>query len=419
MKIVDAKCLAFLLGACLLQSPVQAQTESSAERTLALSSFGTIGALYNNVEQADYVRNALQPEGAGRSRSLDYGVDSLLGLQLDLAPGKNLSGMLQVVSHRRADNTFKPELTWAFAKYYLGDKAVFRLGRVGVDFYMLAESRNVGYAFTWARPPVDFFGPLTVSYFDGGDLVFNQPLGDGHARVKLYGGRLSEKMPSTSVTGAFDWSGAPLLGAHVEYQSEKWHFRLGYAQVTYRGEPSGIAEALSILRQPLAQTLTDSGGGVLADDLSMDGKKARYLSAGIVHDDGPWQAQLMASRILEGSIYPDVKSGYFTLAYRKDLWTPYATLSVVSSGDVRAGSGLPAVGPLAPVATAVDQLLPALAATQATLSLGVRYDFMRNAALKLQLDRVRVRKNALWMNQQPRDWAGRATLFSAVVDFVF
>lgn len=44
---------------------------------------------------------------------------------------------------------------------------------------MLAESRNVGYAFTWARPPVDFFGSLTATYFDGGDLVFKQTLGDG------------------------------------------------------------------------------------------------------------------------------------------------------------------------------------------------------------------------------------------------
>ncbi len=59
---------------------------------------------------------------------------------------------------------------------------------------------------------------------------------------------------------------------------------------------------------------------------------------------------------------------------------------------------------------------------QSTVSLGVRWDFMKNAAAKLQYDRVKVpaRSVGTFTNVQPAFLNGSTVnLISATVDFIF
>ncbi|RJF91876.1 hypothetical protein [Noviherbaspirillum saxi] len=410
--------LVSLLGCILSPLTGFAEDINNDERLLTLRGFGTIGALYNTVDDADYVRTLLQPEGAGRTRRLDLGTDSILGVQLDAAPERDLSGMLQIVAHRRMDKSYRPEVTWAFAKFRHDEHTEARVGRLGFDVYMLADSRNVGYSYLWVRPPVDFFSPWALTYFDGADLVFKHAFHGAEAKVKVYAGRPKEKL--LGETGSYDWSKTQLFGVHAEYQSDKWRYRLGYAQIKITEEAPGGDAILAILRSPIANALSGSASSAFADDIALTGKSIRFLSAGAVYEDGPWQAQGMVSRIRAvSSAYPDLKAGYITLGYRKGDWTPYFTLSAISPSGSPRSSGLPPAGAFAPLVAWLDRLHPSLAASQTTQAVGVRYDFARNAAFKVQLDSVHVRNNTLWTNAQPADWRGRATLFSVAVDFIF
>ncbi|MGL4605748.1 MAG: hypothetical protein ACRCU9_16545, partial [Iodobacter sp.] len=152
----------------LMLLPSLGRTEEYSEQDLfSLSGFATLGAVYNSTDQADFLRDLSQREGAGYSRQLDFGVDSLLGLQLDAKINSEISASAQLISHRRYDNSYTPELNWGFVKYTPNDSVQARVGRLGFAVYMQADSRNVGYSYLPVRPPVDYYGGLPISYMDG------------------------------------------------------------------------------------------------------------------------------------------------------------------------------------------------------------------------------------------------------------
>ena len=384
---------------------------------LKLSSFGTIGAIYNSQNQGDFVRNVSQPVGVGRSGSVDFGVDSILGQQMDVAQGEDLSGMLQIVSQRREDNSFTPQLQWAFAKYYVTDILELRAGRLGSDNYMLADSRNVGYSFLWVRPPVELFGGIRNTFFDGADIVLQQRIGTGLAKFKLYGGQQSISIPAY---GTFDNHGAVRLGAHAEYNSEKWRFRIGYGQITNKNENPAAIEPLALLRSSPAVLQSHGNSSVYASDLTVEGKTSRFVSAGFAYDEGPWHTQFIGTRLTPTSdVFPGYVAGYLTVGYRREKWTVYGTLSSIGSRGEKHNSGLPATGSFTALVAFENTVFSALAAAQTTQSIGLRYDFARNVDLKLQLDRLHVRNPAFWKQSETPGWQAPATLVSLAVDFIY
>ncbi|MEO8003726.1 MAG: hypothetical protein ABI771_02390 [Betaproteobacteria bacterium] len=339
-------------------------------------------------------------------------VDSRIGVQVNARLTSEIEGVVQAVSYYNYAGNYNPELTWAFISYAPDPDLKVRLGRLGRDVYMLSDSRNVGYSYLWARPPVDYFGQLQISHIDGADVVFERQLGEGIASLKLYGGRASQKIPSPP--GAdFDLDGTRVLGANLNYQKGDWQIRSGYTAIKIKDELPGFVPLLAALRATGSPTAAG-----LADDMALAGKTLEIVSFGGVYEHGPWQAQLMFNRLTSKSLASSQRdSGYFLLGYRAGKWTPFVTLSAIRSTNDQRGTGLPTPNALD---TAVMTALAGAQSRQRTQSLGARYDFMRNADVKIQVDRIRVYDGAtfLWRNAQP-DWNGHATIFSMTLDFVF
>ena len=405
--LLPALCLSALLP---LAAPMSARAaEPEPERAVSLRGFGTLGLTHNNTGGAEFRRDILQPQGVADGWSGN--VDSRIGLQVNARLNTEIEGVAQAVSYYNHAGSYSPELTWAFVSYAPNPDLKARVGRLGWDAYQLADSRNVGYAYLWVRPPVDYFGPLQISHIDGIDAVVKHGLSGGLASVKLYAGQARQKIPSAG--GDYDLAGTRVLGANLDYQQGNWQFRTGYTAVRLNNElPDFI---------PLLAALRGTGGptaAALAADLSLTDKTLEIMSAGFSYEHGPWQAHLMFNHSISNTlVLPRKDSGYFLLGYRSGQWTPYVTLAGTRSQAAQRGTGFPTPNPLD---AAVSTALTASQSRQHTLSLGVRYDFMRNAALKAQLDRIRVQDNAafLWRNPQP-GWNGRATVFSLALDFVF
>ena len=400
------------LCACALLWPPRATAEGlKPESPVSFSGFGTVGITYNDTGKAEFLRDVMQPRGIASGWSGN--TDSRLGLQLNVQPLHNIEGVLQIVSYYNYAGKYDPQLEWAFAGYSPTPDLKLRVGRLGWDVYMLADSRNVGYSYLWVRPPVEYFGQLLISHIDGADAVYKQELNDGIASVKLYGGRADQKFP-VPPGPVYDLEGTRVAGVNFDYQRGSWFFRAGYTAIKVNNELPVLAPLLATLR-----AIGNPAAATLASDMALSDKTIKIASAGVVYEHGPWQAQLMANRLTSNSLaYPGKDSGYFLLGYRMGQWTPYATIAGAwSDAAPQRTTGLPAPNPLDPAVAA------ALAFTQSrqhAVSLGMRYDFARNAALKVQLDRVRVHDGAalLWRNPQP-DWNGRATIVTLTLDFVF
>lgn len=419
----------WILG--LLALPVYAddnRMERDAGR-FTLRGFGTLGLARSDSDTAEYVRDLSQPRGLTRRWSSR--TDSVLGLQGNLKLGERTEGVVQVLSRYRYDGSHDPEIAWAFLRHDFSPDVQVRVGRLGTEFYMLADSRLIGYANTTVRPPPDFYGLLIFNHFDGIDATVGVPVGTGLWRAKLFYGRSPETTPFvTPLTWKLD--GTRLRGGHLDYFDGPWQFRIARAEARFSSHEAPLNALLNpaIAADP---ALSAALGALLPLDvtalfpeLSMAGTRSRFDSLGAVYDRGPVRIHAMVGRIRhESESYEDSRSAFITGAYRIGRFTPYLGYSVA-----RSKAGTIATVPSLPggLGVALNQLAAAYFAPQShidrhTVTLGARWDFREDWALKLQFDAVRGRPESVSPFRSapgsPPQWNGRMNILSATLDFVF
>lgn len=373
----------------------------------SLHGFGTLGLTRTDTDSAQFVRDLSQPNGAGTQWTSK--VDSLLGLQANVQFSPATEGVVQVVSRYHADSSYRPELTWAFLRHDFSSDISLRAGRLGTDFYMLGDSRLVGYSNISLRPTPDFYGSLVFSYIDGVDVSATVPVASGLLRGKVFLGQSPEKTPYAPGI-LWDLQGTNLVGGDLDYSVGPWQVRLSHVQVRFHHEMPVDALLHSIgvnLPQPYLS---------LVPEMSMADQRTNFSSLGLVYDQGPLNVQLMLNQIKHNSAaYADTKAGYLQTAYRMGALTPYLGVSrSFSDRETLPSSVVPGVNQL-------TELLVAQSITnQHTYTLGGRWDLQKNLALKAQVD---------WIHGQPAskfafktiqtNWDGRMTVFSLALDFVF
>lgn len=370
-----------------------------------LSGFGTLGLTRSNADQADFVQDLSQPNGSHGQWTPK--VDSKFGIQLNARLSETYEAVAQVVSRYRYDGSTSPELTWAFLRADINPQTAVRIGRLGTEFYMLADSRLVGYSYLTVRPPVDYFSVLPFTYIDGIDAAYTLPLSGALIRGKIYAGYTGEKIPF--IDQPWDLSGSPMRGVHVDYQRGPWQARLGYADIRFSRE------------MPIGSLLTNLqtfGFGQTAGELAVRDKMHRFYSAGLVYDEGPLQAQLMLGYTRRDTTsFENTHNGYLLVGYRIQQLTPFVGYSWVYSSKKPRNSAL-AVAP--PLDDAVQALMDDAHNNQHTYFLGGRWDVTSTVALKAQLDLIRGTADSRFtVRNDSLVWNGRSNVFTLALDFIF
>ncbi len=447
-RIVRLALFSFLAFA----GPLHADSAETAP-LVTFSGFGTVGVVHNDGNGSSFYRDITEAKGA-TNKGLFWEIDSRVGVQASIQPTPQLEGVAQVVSRYRNDNNFQPELTWGFLKYSFNDIVdEVRVGRIGFDVFLAADSRDIGFSYLWVRPPVDYFGTAICPYIDGGDIIFRAPVGAGVSRLKFYTGLARQQVSSlvnqtqwagniTLNTGQTeDLSGSRVIGGMIDYQDSYWNLRFGTASVKVSNEfPVGQFDIFGTLRgtaQALVPTNPSlaSSLNTLASDLSLSGKRVTFTSLEMAYEDGPLRTQMALSHYgADSLVFSPANAGYLSVGYRYGQFTPYAVFSAVKSkrshrADDLAGQGVD------PLVSMVNFMMSTGLQSQRTLSLGTRYDLMSNVALKFQVDMIRSNTcspvslpltgsappcapSLLWKSV-PVSWDGRATVYSAVLDFTF
>ncbi|MDP9140118.1 MAG: hypothetical protein M3O62_04905 [Pseudomonadota bacterium] len=395
---------------CSLCSPAAADL---GERRLSFAGFGTLAALYHDEDGVEYRRSVSQPSGA-ESGKLDFDTDSLAGLQVNAAWNREVELVVQGVTRLTPENDWQPELTRAFLRYDYAGMAELRAGRIGLEIYPRADSRDIGYSQLTIRPAVEIFGIVPTAYFDGAELGLTHPVGDGLASLKLYGGAASGKVVSAD-RSANDLDGARIWGGHVQYLHGPWILRLGAGN--YRLDEvvslDGLADGLRQTGQPQALAL--------AAAFDRNGRDILFTVAGAAYSEGPLQVQLFAGTVDgEAATSPDLRVGLLTGGYRIDTLTPYAMLAFVDNADRIRGTGLPDTPEFAALNAGALAVQAAGQSNQRSAALGLRYDFAPKLALKLQLDHIWVRDSNLIFDRNPPPQENfEMTVLGVALDFIF
>ena len=153
------------------------------ETGLRLSGFGSVGLSHVDAPAGWGFRRELTQGGSDAAWRPD--VDTRLGVQLNYSLGSRFELVAQAIAKKRgAYASDSDALEWAYAAYRPNADWTLRAGRVNLDAFLMADYRNVGYGFTAARPPVEFYAMLPTA-LDGADVARSWLQGDARWRAKL------------------------------------------------------------------------------------------------------------------------------------------------------------------------------------------------------------------------------------------
>ena len=403
---------------------------AQADPAWSLSGFGTAGVVkQNGATGLGFVRNRTQ---RGTDTDLSAAPDSRAGLQLNWNGGPRWEAAVQGVLVQKPSGTPAGEsIEWAYLGYRPWPNTRVRLGRTSPDLFLFAESRNVGFALPWARPPVDFYGFAPVASIDGADIEQRWFTGDttwrarataGAVRTSVIdnkGSRLTLHGPNAFAMGLSREEGGlqmkvSFLRSRIEVNAgpQVDQLRQGLNQLAALPVP-GLAGAVA----PLSQNLWTGG-------------MTTYLALAAQYETGPWTLIAEGSRLRVPGSQLNADRAYVSAGYRSGAVTYYGTASRVKPKDpavttpALATSLAPVIGP---AAAGQAQALAGYAGAagdayrydQGTVGIGLRWDFSPSAALKLQVDRFDVRQHggAGWRTYDGR--ATQGTLVSMLVDFVW
>lgn len=403
-----------LLVVAVLSALAAAATPAQAgvldDGNLSISGFGTLGVAKSNTDDAQFARYN-QAEGIGDKARI--GLDTNLGLQATYKMNDWLSGTVQVLTRKTTSDSYSTDLTWGFLKARVNDEVSVRVGRIVMPIFLISDYQNVGYANTMMRPPIEMYGQEPMENADGVDVNWQRAFGEVNFTGQAFVGRSRGKLFVPTGAGSVANYRAPAAGISLSGEYGPFTVRVGHARADLK-----IKDLAPI--NSLGATLQRVGFPQLASDLNLtDGKKIAFTSVGATMDWNNIVAQTeYAQRRAKDPVYiPDTNAWYFMTGYRIGKVLPY--YSHASTKDAGSSVNLPANFPRAgALSSTVRSTI--MSAEQTSDLIGVRWDFAKSLALKVQVDHVKPKTKAGMLIFAPAaGYRNSVTVVGASLDFVF
>jgi hypothetical protein len=383
------------------------------EIVTSFNGYATLGAAWSDNRTADYIANALNYEGPGRSRATDPGVDTRFGFQAATHFNDRWSSVVQVVVERQFDGDFKPELEWANISYQLTPGLSLRAGRTALDTFLVSDHRKVSYALPWLRPPTELYQLVSISNSDGLDATYQRRVADSLITVSaLYGRNTMDELDgfleAPNLWGIFprlELGNLVIKGSYTSY-------KLVYGQL---GDLWSAFEAFGPAGRDVVERYRSSK------------RRSVFTALAFDYDARDWFVMGEWGRSDTHSDFGARSGWYLSAGRRVGQWSPYLTFAKAQGGHSSV-SGLQAdafpTGLRDSIAAVNNFLLESqdtLAPRQQTISLGTRWNFAPGFSAKLQFDFIdpeRGSSGTFTNLLQPRD-PGDTRILSATVDMVF
>lgn len=413
------RALAIMIGVPLLTMSATLCAQEESMR-LSLSGYGSLGIVRSSDSKSDYLTDAFKPNGPGHTRQWSADVDSRVGAQVALQLTPVVSAVVQVISQQRYDNSYKPSIEWANLKYQATPDFSVRAGRIVLPIFLLNDSRKVGYANPWVRPPVEVYSLVPVTSSDGLDASYRFGVGDTTNTLQATYGRFNSKFPGAPDFGTGTAKARNLFALVDTIEVGSITARFSYVNTNL------TIDAFNPFFDGFRQF--GPAGAVIADKYAVDNKRVSFVGVGVGYDTRNWLAMGEWARMDTRSILGVRSAWYVSSGYRFGKLTPYLTYARLINEGVTSDGGLPTsflppqVAGIANLLNSSLNSLLASSAAQKTISIGSRWDVSSKIALKLQYDQIRRAPGSTgtFGNTQPGfEPGGKANVLSATADFVY
>jgi hypothetical protein len=421
--------LAGRLGEAAASDPAS----ETAPAQLRFSGYGTIAGVHgDSSEPWGFRRDLTQPTVSPRGVHLQ--ADSRLGLQANWRPHAQWEAVVQAVLRQRgSESPAQESIEWAFLSHRPQPDLAVRIGRVSPDMFLFADHRNVGFAYPWVRPSVEFYGWMPVYSIDGIDAAQSWQSGDDNWQVKVYAGRSRMTLAATAGYPDMGLHGR-LSGASLSREAGGLTIKLSLAQGRFsvRGAPilDDLRTGLHLARQlPVPSVAAEAAR--FQDIAGFHDFSMRYASIGAAWaPSAAWLLHAELARV-SGSLHANNGwYGYASAGYRVGKVTVFSSVgrakpsSRIEAAPDWAAALTPVIGSgaaaeFAQVGAGAAEAHNLTRRDQRTLSLGMRWDVAPRTGLKFQWDHVRVAPSgsALWGDST--EASSRAQVLSVALDFVF
>ncbi|MGF1753215.1 hypothetical protein L4C33_06405 [Vibrio makurazakiensis] len=393
---------------------------------VVVSGFGTVAYSYENEEDIGFLRDLshqsdINDDGQWLS-------DSRLGLQFDYLMDEDWRFTTQVVAKDNASDRLSDAFTLGFVAYRPTSDLEIRTGRLGLDAFWATTTRNIDYGHNWVRPPQEVYGWIAMQALDGVDFLFSIYTPDSEWYLGAQYGAVQSSY--ASVQGeSISSKGRETLGLSVKYLTGSWRARAAVLRIgSFDVDVTAEAQQL----RTVLNTTSQVGGAVGAEAekysqlMTIEGEEFYYSQLGLEYFTGKWLLASEFVSIASESNNPALPSGiggYLNISYYWDSWTPYSILAMFHP-DIDAltpEASWSAFGLDTVQSTAISGL-NSTRVEQDTISVGIRWDVMKNIALKAQADFISIAENGygLWVSDTSLHQSKTSLqLYTLSLNFIF
>jgi len=361
-----------------------------------VTGFGTIGY----AETGKYNDLVLKRNITQRSKKIeDHGwlLDSKLGLQArkELNHGWDVVG--QIVAQEKVNNSIENSIEMAFLRYQSDDIWSFQLGRMVLDTFLLSDHRNVGYSYHSIRPQTEFYGWIPYSNYDGLKTIFEFGDFDSSLRFEAFVGKTKSTVNIGYLGNDSSYNyvkSSPIYGAGVTWEKDELTLRAYLARFRFTQNTNAIIALQEVVSDPFIQQNWPEAS-VIADGYALENEFVTYSSIGFSWTPGSWHVQGEFSNVTStffGSY--DGQRAYLQIGRRFGEFLPHIAYSY--SWDERDFPYDPPPSPLfQDLYEGLKDNLSSGTVDQSSVSLGLRWDFASQKALKVQCDFATIDDNSL------------------------
>lgn len=297
--------------------------------------------------------------------------ESRLGVQLNVNFTDKLSFVTQVMA-RAVDSELS--LEWAYLSYQLSDKFTLQAGRKRIPLYFYSEFQDVGFAYSWLRPPQTLYG-WEASNYNGANIRYSDIIRDWNLTANIYAGK--ETVDDAPYNDLYDvvaqdskWD--KIRGLDIELNRD-W-FTARFIYMTSENSTTERPDSNAFYRPPTDQTV---------------------IGLSLNADFGDWfiLSEMNVNKREDKADGLTVRSPASMLAvgYRTGPWTPFVSWSRFwdKSNDL--------------------ELYEPERYTDTSFTL--RYDLSNSSALKAQINRLQ--------DKSLYNFVGDSTVLAMSYDFIF
>lgn len=427
--------LAAVTAACLLAAGA---AHAQAQDAFRFSGFGTVAGSVTDTDKAEFVIPGQPSRGA--TKQFAFSPDTKLGLQGSYRFNSVFSATAQLLTKYTGAGDWDPAIEWAFLKAQPAAGWTLRAGRMGAPVFAISDFREVNYANTWVRPPLEVYSQVALSSFDGADVAYQHTFGSTVVTTTVFGGNLKSTFNNADVTLKNE------IGINVTAELDNGlTLRAGYSQGDLRVAGGRIATlvsgsnalaaspAVGLIRADLPAALREAAATL------DERERASFSGVGASWDVNNWLLNAEYTWRRGDHYVSDSTGWYASVGRRIGKITPYAYYAELKVDElkvpspVRASDIAGAAGPLAALRAPLTAMYGGYAAVaagqdfgQKTIAIGARWDAFKSVAFKAQLEHIKPQgdnavANGLFLpTSSTTNLKGESVnVFTVSADFVF